>query len=125
MSSRSLNEILIKIPTELFDFIYAAYYFTTSCLFTFVREGMMHAKFNSVVLFIVLYWRFQHCAKDVVKVTAQRTILELFISSNSVHKMMVPSFQYFLFFCPPSMREGWGYSYWVCLTLCICYRQSV
>ena len=76
MSSRSLNEILIKIPTELFDFIYAAYYFTASCLFTFVREGTMHAELNSVVLFTVLYWRFQHCAKDVLKVTAQRTILE-------------------------------------------------
>ena len=25
MSSQSLNEILIKIPTELFDFIFAAY----------------------------------------------------------------------------------------------------
>ena len=25
MSSRSLNEILIKIPTELFNFIFAAY----------------------------------------------------------------------------------------------------
>ena len=25
MSSRSLNEILIKIPTELFDFIFTAY----------------------------------------------------------------------------------------------------
>ena len=27
MSSRSLNEILIKIPTELFNFIFAAYNF--------------------------------------------------------------------------------------------------
>ena len=76
MSSRSLNEILIKIPTELFDLIYAAYYFIASCLFTFVREGTMDAEFNSVVLFAILYWRFQHCAKDVFKVTAQRTILE-------------------------------------------------
>ena len=67
---------LIKIQTELFDFIYAAYYFTASCLFTFVREGTMHAEFNSVVLFTVLYWRSQHCAKDVFKVTAKRTILE-------------------------------------------------
>ena len=76
MSSRSLDEILIKIPTELFDFIFAAYYFTSSYLFTFVREGTMYTEFNSVVLFTVLYLRFQHCAKGVSKVTAQRTILE-------------------------------------------------
>ena len=69
MSSRSLNEILIKISTELFDFIFAAYYFTSSCLFTCVREGTMYAEFKSVVLFTVLYSRFQHCAKDVSKVT--------------------------------------------------------
>ena len=33
-------------------------------------------EFNSVVLFTVLCSRFQHCAKDVSKVTAQPTILE-------------------------------------------------
>ena len=49
---------------------------TVSHLFTFVPEGTMHAEFNSVILFTVLYSRFQHCAKDVFKVTAQRTILE-------------------------------------------------
>ena len=76
MSSRSLNEILIKSSTELFDFIFAAYYFTLTCLFTCVREGTMHAEFDSVVLFTVLYSQFQHCAKDMSKVTAQRTILE-------------------------------------------------
>ena len=73
MSSRSLNEILIKIPTELFDFIFAAYFFPLSCLFTFVREGMVHAEFNSVVLFTVPYSRFQHCTKALSKVTAQHT----------------------------------------------------
>ena len=51
-------------------------YFTASCLFTFLREGMMHAEFNSVTLFTVLYSRFLNCAKDVSKVTAQRTVLE-------------------------------------------------
>ena len=50
---------------------------TASHLFTFVREGMMHAEFNSITLFTILYSRFQHWAKDVSKVTAQRTILEL------------------------------------------------
>ena len=40
---------------------------------------MMHAEFNSVVLFNVLYLRFQHCAKDVSKVTVQRTTLEYVI----------------------------------------------
>ena len=50
--------------------------FTASRLFTFIREGMMYIEFNSVTLFTVLYSRFKHCAKDVSKVTAQRTILE-------------------------------------------------
>ena len=36
----------------------------------------MHAEFNSVVLFTVLYSQFLNCAKDVSKVTAQPTILE-------------------------------------------------
>ena len=30
-------------------------YFTTSRLFTFVREGIMYVEFNSVTLFTVLY----------------------------------------------------------------------
>ena len=82
MNSGSLNKILTKISTELCDFIFAAYnllhiiYFTASCLFTFVCQGTMHAEFNSVVLFTVLYSRFQHCAKDLSNVTAQPTILE-------------------------------------------------
>ena len=71
---------MIKIPTELFNFIFAAYnftfYFTVSGLFTFVRVGMMYVEFNSVTLFTVLYSRFLNCAKDVSKVTAQPTILE-------------------------------------------------
>ena len=45
-------------------------------LFTFVCKGTTYAEFNSVALFTVLYSRFKHCAKDVSKVTAQRTILE-------------------------------------------------
>ena len=71
MSSRSFNKILIRIPTELCDLIFAAYvYSTMSCLFTFVHKGMMHAEFNSIILFTVLYLRYQHCAKDVSMVTA-------------------------------------------------------
>ena len=54
-------------------------YFTASRLFTFVREGMMYVEFNSVALFTVLYSRFMNCAKDVSKVTAQPTILELLL----------------------------------------------
>ena len=57
---------------------------TASHLFTFVREGTMHAEFNSVILFTVLYSRFQHCAKNVSKVTAQYTILELSLNSGCV-----------------------------------------
>ena len=60
---------------------------TVSHLFTFVREGTMHAEFKSVILFTVLYSRFQHCAKDVSKVTVQHTILEygvkyMFLNQN-------------------------------------------
>ena len=55
-----------------------------SCLFTFVREGTMHAEFNSVVLFTVLYSRFQHCAKDVSTFTAQPTILELGLQNTNM-----------------------------------------
>ena len=36
----------------------------------------MHAEFNSVVLFTVLYSRFQHCAKGVSTFPAQPAILE-------------------------------------------------
>ena len=42
-------------------------------------------EFNSVVLFTVLYSQFKHCAKDVSKVTAQRTILEWAIKSPFKH----------------------------------------
>ena len=58
-------------------------YFTARRLFTFVREGMMYVEFNSVTLFTVLYSRFLNCAKDVSKVTAQPTILELGIKNMS------------------------------------------
>ena len=57
-------------------------YFTANRLFTFVREGMMYIEFNSVTLFTVLYSRFLNCAKDVSKVTAQPTILELKVNVN-------------------------------------------
>ena len=42
---------------------------------------MMYVEFNSVTLFTVLYSRFLNCAKDVSKVTAQPTILELILLS--------------------------------------------
>ena len=57
-------------------------YFTANHLFTFVREGMIHAEFNSVTLFTVLYLQFLNCAKDVSKVTAQPTSLELLLTDN-------------------------------------------
>ena len=56
------------------------FYFTVSCLFTFVREGIMYVEFNSVTLFTILYSRFLNCAKDVSKVTAHPTILEYIIT---------------------------------------------
>ena len=49
----------------------------------------MHAELNSVVLFTILYWRFQHCAKDVLKVTAQCTILEFRLMVSSMHVLRV------------------------------------
>ena len=49
--------------------------YSIASLFTFVCEGTMYAEFNSVVLFTVLYSRFQHWAKDVSTFTAQPTIL--------------------------------------------------
>ena len=57
-------------------------YSTGRRLFTFVCEGTMHAEFNSVVLFTILYSRFQHCAKDVSAFTAQPTILELYLTES-------------------------------------------
>ena len=56
---------------------------TARRLFTFVREEMMYAEFNSVALFTVLYSQFKHCAEDVSKVTAQPTILEYAIEDLS------------------------------------------
>ena len=53
------------------------FYFTVGCLFTFVRKRMMYIEFNSVTLFTILYLRFLNCTKDMSKVTAQPTILEL------------------------------------------------
>ena len=58
-------------------------YFNRDHLFTFLCEGTMHAEFNSIILFTVLYSRFRHCAKDVSKVTAQRTILECSFSTGT------------------------------------------
>ena len=62
---------------------------TVSHLFTFVHEGTMHAEFNSVILFTVLYLRFQHCAQDLPKVTAQHNILE-FDLYNVLKAMLNP-----------------------------------
>ena len=85
MSSRSLNEILIKIPTELFNFIFAAYNLRfilprVVCLHLYAKGRCTQ---NSTTLFYlnftVLYSQFQHCTKDVSKVTAQRSILEFCI----------------------------------------------
>ena len=50
---------------------------------------MMHTEFNSVVLFTILYSRFQHCTKDMSKVTAQRTILEYENNLQRVKEAMV------------------------------------
>ena len=77
MSSRSLNEILKKIPTELFDFTFAAYnlhFILPLVVYICTQRDDAIQQFNSIVLFSVLYLRFQHCAKDVSKVTAQSTI---------------------------------------------------
>ena len=73
-------------------------YFTASCLFTFLREGMMHAEFNSVVLSTILYSRFKHCAKDVSKVTAQRTVLE-FNKNYKICTKLIWSCESHLFLC--------------------------
>ena len=79
MSSRSLNEILIKSTTELFDLVFAAYNLSfisprVVCLCLYVKGRCR--RFQQCALFTVLYSRFKHCAKDVFKDTAQRTILE-------------------------------------------------
>ena len=63
----------------LLHIIYVLFY--CDFLFTFVRQGTVHAEFNSVVLFTVLYSRLQHCAKDVFTFTAQPTILEYVLMS--------------------------------------------
>ena len=80
MSSRSLNEILIKSPTELFDLVFAAYNISfisprVVCLHLYAKGRC--TRFQQRALFTVLYSRFKHCAKDVSTFTAQPTILEL------------------------------------------------
>ena len=60
-----------------------------SCLFTFVREGMMCIEFNSVILFTVLYSQFLNCAKDVSKVTVQPTIFFLEYVTKGHHKLLL------------------------------------
>ena len=79
MSSRSLNEILIKSPTELFDLVFAAYNLSFIsprgvCLHLYAKGRC--TRFQQRALFTVLYSRFKHCAKDVSTFTAQPTILE-------------------------------------------------
>ena len=79
MSSRSLNEILIKSPTELFDLVFAAYNLSfispqVVCLRLYAKGRC--TRFQQSALFTVLYSRFKHCAKDVSMFTAQPTILE-------------------------------------------------
>ena len=59
-------------------------YFTVSCLFTFVHQGMMYTEFNSYFIYPIqhiLYTLFQNCAKDVSTVTAQHTILNISMSA--------------------------------------------
>ena len=58
MSSRSLDEILIKIPTELFNFIFAAYNLRfilpgVVCLQLYAKERCMQ---NSTALFYLLFY---------------------------------------------------------------------
>ena len=73
MSSRSLNEILIKSPTELFDLVFAAYNLSfisprVVCLRLYAKGRC--TRFQQRALFTVLYSRFKHCAKDVSTFTA-------------------------------------------------------
>ena len=79
MSSRSLNEILIKSPTELFDLVFAAYNLSfisprVVCLRLYAKGRC--TRFQQRALFTVLYSRFKHCTKNVSTFTAQPTILE-------------------------------------------------
>ena len=55
------------------------------CLHLYVKGRC--TRFQQRALFTVLYSRFKHCAKDVSKVTAQPTILELTIVNQHNHKM--------------------------------------
>ena len=56
----------------LLNIIYVLFYH--DFLFTFVYQWTIHTEFNSVVLFTILYSRFQHYPKDMF--TAQPTILD-------------------------------------------------
>ena len=87
MSSRSLNEILIKSPTELFNLVFAAYNLSfisprVVCLRLYAKGRC--TRFQQRALFTVLYSRFKHCAKAVSTFTAQPTILELYIYNVSL-----------------------------------------
>ena len=64
----------------------------------------MHAEFNSVVLFTVLYSPFQHCATDMSKVTAQRTILEY--DTLKVYRLS-DSFCHYNFIISPDESRGY------------------
>ena len=82
MSSRSLNEILIKSSTELFDLVFAAYNLSfisprVVCLRLYAKGRCTRCQQRA--LFTILYLWFKHCAKDVSTFTAQPTILEYLI----------------------------------------------
>ena len=79
MSSRSLNEILIKSPIELFELAFVAFNLSfispqVVCLRLYAKGRRM--RFQQRALFTILYSRFKHCAKDVSTFTAQPTSLE-------------------------------------------------
>ena len=63
--------LFIKIKQEILQFY--EYFNHESFIYIFMSRG---DEFNSVILFTVLYSRFQHCAEDMSKVTAQHTTLE-------------------------------------------------
>ena len=73
MSSRSLNEILIKIPTELFNFIFATHNLhfilpRVVCLQLYVKGRCTH---NSTALF---YLPFYIRDSSIAQKTCQRTL---------------------------------------------------
>ena len=61
---------------------------TATCLFTFVCEGMMYVKFNSITLFAILYSLFQNCIKDIM-VNAHPTILECHLLTAGTYLFLV------------------------------------